>query len=126
MHKHLVAALIVAAAWSARTAADPQRSLDPLVVAPQHFTLEFENQYVRVLRERTGPHEKIPMHAHSLGGIMVLLTDQDVRQTQPDGTTRDVHRKAGQAFWNDPQTHAGENLSDKSFEYVRIDVKAAN
>jgi hypothetical protein len=116
---------ILLVASSAPTVADSQQSLDPFVVAPQHFHLDFENQYVRVIRERTAPHEKVPMHEHSLGGVMVLLMDQNIRQTLPDGSTREIHRKAGETYWGDPQTHAGENLSDKPFEYVRVDIKAA-
>src|SRR5262245_10317501 len=112
--------------WAMWTAADPQQSLDPFVVAPEHFHLEFENQYVRVVREHTAPHQKVPMHQHSLGGVMVLLTDQNIRQTLPDGSTREIHRKAGETYWGDPQTHAGENISDKPFEYVRVDIKPAS
>jgi len=128
MHRLLigfVAGIVVAVTWTAAASADPQQSLDPLVAAPQHFHLEFENQYVRVIREHTGPRDKVPMHQHTLGGVMVLLADQDIHQTLPDGSTRDLHRKAGDTFWTDPQTHSGENMNDKPFEYVRIEIKAA-
>jgi hypothetical protein len=65
------------------------------------------------------------MHEHSLGGVVVLLAGQNIRQTLPDGSTREIHRKAGETYWGDPQTHAGENMSDRLFEYVRVDIKAA-
>lgn len=32
--------------------------LDPLKADPKHYSLEFENDQVRVLRVRFGPHEK--------------------------------------------------------------------
>src|SRR5215469_15836433 len=84
-----------------------ERSLDPLIVAPDHFKLVFENQYVRVIREHTGVGETVPMHKHALPGVMVLLSDQNIRQTLPDGTVRDLHRKAGDSYWTEPTTHSG-------------------
>ena len=121
----VVAGTVLGACWTARTAADPKQSLDPFVVAPQHFHLEFENQYVRVIREHAAPHDRVPMHQHSVGGVMVLLADQNVRQTLADGTTRELHRKAGETYWTEPQTHGGENIGDKPFEYIRVEIKAA-
>lgn len=103
--------------------ADAQRSLDPLVVAADHFKLEFENEYVRVIREHTDAHVKVPMHEHSLPGVNVLLNDQNIHQTQADGSVRDLHRKAGEVYWTMPSVHAGENISDTPFEYIRVDIK---
>jgi len=104
-----------------------------LAVAPDHYTLEFENDFVRVTRIKYGAHAKAPMHAHTApGGVIVALTDQDARVTGPDGSTRELHYKAGQVRWSvatpgaDSTTfsaHAEENLSDKSFELIRIDPK---
>ena len=37
---------------------------DPLAADPQHYHLEVENQWVRVIREHMGPNEKMPMHQH--------------------------------------------------------------
>jgi hypothetical protein len=35
---------------------------DPVHVDPRHYTVEFENDQVRGLRIRYGPHEKSVMH----------------------------------------------------------------
>jgi len=106
---------------------------DVLVAAPGEYRLEFENEFVRVSRVKFPAHGKVPMHAHPLpGGVIVALTDQDARLTAPDGSTREVHYKAGQVRWavSTPQAdgttqsaHAEENLADKPFELVRIDPK---
>ena len=37
---------------------------DPIACDPRHYTVEFENERIRVLRIRYGPHEKSPMHSH--------------------------------------------------------------
>ena len=37
---------------------------DPVRVDPEHYRVELENEKVRVLRVRYGPHEKSVMHGH--------------------------------------------------------------
>jgi hypothetical protein len=62
------------------------------------------------------------MHQHSLPAVVVYLTDQDIQRTLPDGTTRKVHINAG-VRWVEPNAHQVENLADKPFELIRIDLK---
>jgi hypothetical protein len=122
----VVIGIVVTSALSARPTADVQQaSMDPLVVSPDHYRLVFENEYVRVIRQQMAGRDRVPMHQHAMSAVMVLVTDQNQRQALPDGTTREQHRKAGEIFWSEPVTHAGENLSDKPYEYIRVDIKAA-
>ena len=37
---------------------------DPVAVDPRHYTVELENERVRVLRIKYGPREKSVMHSH--------------------------------------------------------------
>jgi len=49
---------------------------DPLKVAPQAYKLEFENEWVRVMRVHYGPRVKIPVHDHTRwGAAFVYLND---------------------------------------------------
>ena len=108
---------------------------DALTAAPRQYHLEFENEYVRVTRIRYAAHEKAPLHSHAApGGVIVTLTDQDARVTGLDGSTRELHYKAGEPRWaaatpgKDQSTysaHAEENLGDRPFELIRIDPKIA-
>jgi hypothetical protein len=103
------------------------------VVAPEHYHVEFENEFVRVVRVRFAPHATMVMHQHPApGGILVTVTDQDARITAPDGSARDVHYRAGEFRWagSTPgadvsalSAHREENLSDKAFEMIRIEPK---
>jgi quercetin dioxygenase-like cupin family protein len=102
-----------------------QQSLDPLVVDPQHYHLEFENAFVKVIRCRIPPHDKVAMHQHPVGAVIIFMTDQNLRQTLPDGTEQEAHHKAGEVLWAEPTTHRGENYTDKPYEYIRVDIKAA-
>src|SRR2546421_7078578 len=51
---------------------------DPLKVAPKIYTLEFENNAVRVVRVKVGPHQKIAEHEHAVHRIVVPLTEVDM------------------------------------------------
>ena len=102
---------------------------------PNSTKLEVENEFVRVIRVTFGPHAKMVMHQHPAPkGIIVTLTDQEALITAPDGTSREVHYKAGQFRWavstpgadrSSQSAHQEENLSDKPFEMIRIEPKSA-
>jgi hypothetical protein len=95
---------------------------DPAKVSPDHYKVELENEYVRVLRS-TGPgHAHIPMHSHPVN-IVVYLTDADVRVIGPDRVAKDSHRKRGEAIWNGEQNHERVNLSDKPYELIQVEIK---
>ncbi len=99
-------------------------SLDPLIADPQHYRLEFENQWVRVMREKMGPHEKMPMHQHTPpGAVVVLLTDRNNRLTAQDGTSQVFRNHAGDLMWAAPSIHRSENLNDAPFEALQIQPK---
>jgi len=106
----------------AQPAAQPSR-VDPVQVDPKHYTVELENDQVRVLRIRYGPHEKSPMHGHP-ALVGVLLTDHHSRFTYPDGRTEEIKGKAGQVLSMPAFEHAPENLSDQPFELIAIELKS--
>jgi len=97
--------------------------MDPLKVDPKHYKVEFENDQVRVVRVKIGAHESAPMHEHSLNRVVTYLTDQDFQVTSADGKVEHVQHKAGDASWGLPAKHKEENLSDKPFEVVVVELK---
>jgi quercetin dioxygenase-like cupin family protein len=96
---------------------------DPVKVDAKHYKVEFENDTVRVLRITYGPHEKSVMHHHP-ASVAVFLTDGQARFTTPDGKTQDVPVKAGSTQWSKAGAHLPENVGDKSFELVLVELKA--
>ena len=104
-------------------AASPATAQDPVKVDPKHHKVEFENAQVRVLRITVGPHEKTAMHEHP-AWVAVWLTDLDMKITFPDGKTEERHGKAGKTFWNAGEKHIAENISDKPFEGIMVELKA--
>ncbi len=82
----------------------------------------FESDQVRVLQAKYGPHEKSVMHEHP-DTVAVPLTNLDAKFTTPDGKTQELHRKAGQALWNKAGKHLPENIGNKVFEVVVVELK---
>ncbi len=97
--------------------------LDPLKVDPKHYKLEFENDQVRVMRVKFGPHEGAPLHEHALNRVVTCLTDQNVRVTSKDGKVVTLVHKAGEATWGEPATHKEENLNDTPFEAIVVELR---
>ena len=98
-------------------------ALDPVKIDPKHYKVEFENDQVRVIRARMGPHEAVPLHEHTLNRVTVFMTDQNIRATDPDGKVETMQHKAGDVTWNAPHTHKEQNLSDAPFEVLVVEVK---
>jgi len=95
---------------------------DPVQVDPQHYTVEFENDQVRVLRIRYGPHEKSVMHGHP-ASVAVFLADTRGKFTFPDGKTEEFTTKTGQPMFVPAGEHLPENLSDQPLEVVLVELK---
>ena len=114
--------LFVVAAFLVVASAVPAMAQDAVKVDSKHYKVEFENAQVRVLRVTYAPHEKSVMHGHP-ANVAVFLTDGKVRFTLPDGKTQDVAVKAGTTQWDAGGKHLPENVGDKPFELVLVELK---
>ena len=102
---------------------NPATTLDPLKIDPKHYKLEFENEQVRVFRVKIGAHETAPLHEHVLNRVAVYLTDQNFRVTGADGKADMQTRQAGEIAWGQSAKHSEENLSDRPFEALIVELK---
>ncbi len=101
--------------------ARPMGSQDPVVVDPEHQSVVFENEQIRVIREhRKGG--KTPMHGHP-DNVQVMLTDARWNITTADRGTEAVAGKAGQVLWRTATQHIGEALSDTPVEQIIVEMK---
>jgi quercetin dioxygenase-like cupin family protein len=96
---------------------------DPVKVDSQHYTVEFENSQVRVLRIKVGAHEKSVMHRHP-NAVAIFLTDASGRFNFPKGAAQDFTSKAGQVQWTPGVVHLPENTSDQPFELILVELKS--
>lgn len=95
---------------------------DPVRVDSKHYTVELENNQVRVLRIRYGPREVSIMHRHP-AAVAVFLSDAHARFTFPDGKTEEQTVRAGDVAAYPAGDHLPENLSDHPLEVVLVELK---
>ena len=88
----------------------PVTKLDPVAVDPQHYKVDFENEFVRVLRVHFGAGEKGATHEHILNRVVFYVNDQ------PNAQADDV-RMSGAA------THAEANDSARSADRIAVEIK---
>ena len=103
-------------------AAAAKITLDPVKVDSKHYKVVINNDEVRVLRAKYGPHEKSVMHEHP-ASVAVFLSDSQIKFTLPDGTSQDVTGKAHDAIWSDAGKHLPENTGDKPSDVIVIELK---
>ena len=91
--------------------AKPQKTVqdDPVKVDPKHYSVELENDQVRVLRIKYGAHDKSVMHGHP-NGVAVFLSDAHFKFTLPDGKTEEPESKSGEIMWLEGREHLPEEI----------------
>ena len=119
MLKELVVSLLTITALVATAFAMEPDALD---ADPDHYTLEFENDYVRIIRIKYGPGEASIMHSHG-PSVAVALSEAHFSMTLPDGTVLDEMQAVGNATWADAGDHLPANLGDQAAEVVLIELK---
>jgi oxalate decarboxylase/phosphoglucose isomerase-like protein (cupin superfamily) len=95
---------------------------DAVKVDPKHYTVVSENDQVRILKVHYGVHEKSVMHSHP-NAVAVFLTDSKAKMALADGKTQDMAVKAGDTMYTPAGTHLPENVGDKPFDLIVIELK---
>lgn len=130
-HSGIIAAMVVASlvVVGCQPAGEPQDAevttepvfLDPVEVDGDHYSLEFDNDYVRVLREKLPAGVAGARHSHR-DRISVYLNDAQVTIYPDAGEPIPATLVAGSTSWGEPTTHRGtavdaiENLSIELLE----------
>ena len=95
---------------------------DAVIADPAHYTVEFENDRVRIIRVKYGPGEKSVMHTHG-PNASVFLSKGTVRMNMPDGTSEDLPSEVGVAQWSDGDKHLPENVGNEPLEVILVELK---
>lgn len=102
---------------------------DPARVDAAHYTVEFEDANIRILRVRLGAGETSVMHEHPRGICIVPVTNEHTRHETPEGVTTETQNAAGSVTCNPMQPgwyrHKPTNLSSAPTEYLVIERKPA-
>ena len=110
------AGLIIGSAAALRAIAQ-----DRAAVVPGMKVL-LENDCVRVQYHDVGIGQTVPMHSHP-NYVVYTLRPFKAQITLNDGRKRISQRKAGEAYWNPPITHAVTNLGRTPIHNLIVELK---
>ena len=96
-------------------------TLDPAATNPDHCTVIFENDRVRVLDYVDEPGVRTTPHDHPDSAMYTLTWFR--RRLHAGDTHRDVALAAGQALWLAAQRHHGENIGDTPTHVILVELK---
>jgi len=96
-------------------------TLDPVATNPDHYSVIFENDQVRVLEYLDLPGDRTTPHEHP-NSVMVTLSEFRRRLYSGDDE-RDVHIRAEKASWLPAQQHAGHNIGDTPTHVIFVELK---
>jgi hypothetical protein len=105
-------------------------SVDPVIALPDSYRLQFENEWVKVVKVTYAPHARLPAHAHTKwAAAYVYLNDSgpvvfrhvgkdDHSITRPPTKARSfrLHRAVD-------EEHEVDNLSELPSEFLRVEFK---
>ncbi len=96
---------------------------DAVKVAPDSYKVLLENDQVRVLEFRMKQGGKSEMHSHPRS-VAIVMNDQRLRFTFPNGKSEDTDLKRGQAVWlDDGISHTVENIGTGDAGGVIVELK---
>ena len=88
----------------------------------QNVKVLLDNDKARVLELQLAPGAQTGMHSHG-DNIVYFVTGGDAMQTNADGTSKTMKRKAGEVMWSDPVTHDTQNAGKTPFKALVIELK---
>lgn len=98
--------------------------LDPVAVDPEHHKVEFENDQVRVIRQKVDPKAKPVLHEHILPRVTVYLSEQRVYTSVASGRGSSFVNAAGKVSWGERAQHSERNVGTQPFEVILVEIKS--
>jgi hypothetical protein len=95
--------------------------LDPTRTNPNHYTVIFENERVRVLEYRDQPGDITTPHGHPDSVMYTLSSFQ--RRLVSGESSREVEIEGGTVGWLPAQTHHGENIGSTPTHVIFVELK---
>ena len=95
---------------------------DPVQVAPNVYSVLFENERVRLLEVREKPGEGSAMHSHP-SYLVYGLGDGKVKFSSPSGESAEIEVKAGDVMWREAEEHSTENVGTTDVHALLFELK---
>ena len=109
--KLILSALVLAATFTASPASADAQYKDTCTVAPANCKVLKEDATFRVIDYKAKKGDKVGMHSHP-AHVIYVIEGGKTKFTMPDGTSKVLDTKAGDALINPPTVHASEHESD--------------
>ena len=113
----IVLSALAAFAMTSTPQSTAQKLQDAVTADAKHYSVEFENDIVRVLRVRLGANESAPRHSHA-AYCAIEITDSSLKEG--DGPTSES--KAGQVFC-DATAHAPRNVGKALANVLNVFIR---
>ncbi len=104
--------------------------LDAMIAAPEHHTVLFENDRVRVLDSRVKPGEATPIHTHRWPAVLQILSTSEFIRYDADGKVIFDSRESktvmesGQTVWSPPLApHFVKNMGGSEIRVISVELK---
>lgn len=95
---------------------------DPVATDGDKYTVQFENDRVRVLRYHDRPGERTNQHVHP-DFVLYALGPFKRKLSFPDGKAASREFEAGDVIFMKGQTHIGENIGETDTDVVIVELK---
>ena len=106
--------------------ADSHTTPNAVTADPDHYTVEFENDALRVVRINYGAGETSTMHAHD-ANCVVFLSGGEMTMAFPDGSSSPAPvSAAGEVNCSDAVVHLPTNSGDSNAEVIMFELKGRN
>jgi quercetin dioxygenase-like cupin family protein len=119
--RHLIS--VIALVLAAQAAMADHHIPNAVTADPEHYTVEFENDVIRVIRIKYGPGEASQMHSHDANSA-IFLNDGSMRMELPDGSSSVAPAsEMGAVECSDAEAHLPSNVGDTAVELVLVEMK---
>ena len=104
-------------------------ALDALSAAPEHHTLLFESEHVRVLETRIPPGDRVPVHTHRWPSVLYVFSWSDFIRRDETGKLLVDSRATGTAppptvVWSLAlPPHSLENVGAMEIRMLSVELK---
>jgi quercetin dioxygenase-like cupin family protein len=95
---------------------------DAAKVAPNVYTVLFENERAPLLEARLQPGDSSALHTHP-DYLVYNLDDGRVRFSGPSGEAEEVELKAGGVMWRDAEEHSAEGVGPTEVHALLFELK---
>jgi len=98
-------------------------SMDPLKVAPDMYSLVFENDRVRVMQVVFKPGQSIKEHTHPNDHFVYVLEGGQLTIYKKDKAPSVADLKVGQVVWIPAETHWAKNTGPSQIKLLVNELK---